>query len=115
MVGEVMEAQGWRVYFTGANTPAASLADLVRRLNVYVLGLSCSTAMSLPSVRQTVKAIRDCGKPTKIMVGGRMFNDFPGLWKKVGADGFAEDANGAARVAAKLTGMKQAAPVRSAR
>lgn len=104
MVSETMESQGWRVYFTGANTPAASLVDLVRRVNVQVLGISCATAMHLAAVRQLIGATRECGKPTRIMVGGRMFNEFPGLWKKVGADGFAEDASSAVRVAEKIVG-----------
>ena len=113
MAAETMEANGWGVYFTGANTPTASLLDLVRRLNVDVLGLSCTTAMYLPVVRQVVGAVRECGKPTKIMVGGRMFSEFPGLWKKVGADGFAEDAGSAVRVAEKLVGMKKPGTVRA--
>jgi MerR family transcriptional regulator, light-induced transcriptional regulator len=109
MVSEVMEAKGWRAYCTGANTPTASLLDMVRRMHVHVLGISCATALHLTAVRQLLAAVRDLGRPTRLMVGGRMFCEFPGLWKKVGADGFAEDAESAVRVAAKLVGSKQPA------
>jgi len=104
MVTEVMEAQGWRTYLTGANTPTASLVEMVKRLNVDVLGVSCATAMHLPAVRQLIGAVRDCGQRTRVVLGGKMFNEFPDLWKKMGADGFAEDAVSAVRVAGKLVG-----------
>jgi methanogenic corrinoid protein MtbC1 len=110
MVCEVLETHGWRAYCTGANTPTASLADLVKRLNVAAIGLSCATALYLPVVRQAIAAVRETAKPTKIMVGGRIFADFPGLWKKVGADAFAEDAASAVRVGAKLAGVKATVP-----
>lgn len=108
MVCDEMEAHGWRVYFTGANTPTTSVVDLIKRLNVAALGLSCATPMQLPNVRLAIASVRASRRDTKIMVGGRVFNDFPGLWKKVGADAYAEDAVSAVRVAAKLTGVKTA-------
>ena len=109
MVSETMEAHGWRTYFTGANTPTSSLVDMVRRLAVDVMGVSCTTALHLPSLRVLLKSIRCANPRTKIMLGGRLFNEFPGLLKKLGADGFAEDARGCVRVAAKLVGTKPSA------
>jgi len=107
-----METNGWRAYLTGANTPTASLVDMVRRMQVHIFGISCATAMHLAAVRQLIGAVRDCGQSTKIMVGGRIFCEFPGLWKKLGADAFAEDAEAAVRVAAKLVSSREPAPVR---
>lgn len=112
MVCDEMEAHGWRIYFTGANTPTTSAVDLIKRLKVVALGLSCATPMQLPNLRLMVASVRAARKDTKILVGGRVFNDFPGLWKKVGADAFAEDAVSAVRVAAKLAGVKPTAPTR---
>ncbi len=108
MVCDEMEAHNWRVYFTGANTPTTSIVDLIKRLNVAALGLSCATPMQLPNLRLAIASVRASRRDTKIMVGGRVFNDFPGLWKKVGADAYAEDASSAARVAAKLAGVSTA-------
>jgi hypothetical protein len=42
------------------------------------------------------------------MVGGRIFNDFPTLWKKVGADAFAKDAISGVNTAYKLVDAKKA-------
>jgi len=113
MVCEEMEAHGWRVYFTGANTPTSSILDLVKRLNVAALGLSCATPMQLPNVRLMIASVRASRKEAKILVGGRVFNDFPGLWKKIGADAYAEDAASAARVAARFVREKAPAANRA--
>jgi len=113
MVSEVMESNGWRTYLTGANTPTSSLVDLVNRFDVGILGISCATTMYLGAVRQLMQAIRACQKPTRIMVGGRVFCEFPGLWKRIGADGYAEDADSAVRVANKLIGTAKTAKIRS--
>lgn len=110
MVCDEMETHGWRVYFTGANTPTSSIVDLIKRLNVAALGLSCATPMQLPNLRLAIASVRASRKDTKIMVGGRVFNDFPGLWRKVGADAYSEDAVSAVRVSAKLAGMKASVP-----
>lgn len=107
MVSETMEAHGWRVYLTGANTPTSSLVDMVRKLNVDVMGVSCATVLHLPSLRVLLKSIRGASSRTRIMVGGRIFNEFPGLWKNVGADAFAEDATTSVRVAEKLAGIRE--------
>jgi methanogenic corrinoid protein MtbC1 len=102
MVGEVLDSHGWRVYLTGANTPTNSLLDLVRRTNVQVLGVSCATVLYLPNLRRLVHAVKEIGSRVRIMVGGRVFNEFPGLWRTVSADAYAEDATSAVRVAEKL-------------
>jgi methanogenic corrinoid protein MtbC1 len=103
MLSELLEASGWKVYFTGANTPTASLVELIRKFHVDVLGISAATAMDLPQVRRLIEAVRNSGKTkTQIMVGGRVFNDVKGLWRKLGADAWAKDAVSGVNVAYKL-------------
>lgn len=103
MLSELLEANGWKVYFTGANTPTASLIDLIERFKIDVLGISAATTMDLPQVRRLIEAVRKSGRSkTRIMVGGRVFNEFPKLWKKIGADSWAKDAISGARMAQKL-------------
>ncbi len=107
MLSELLEAHGWKVYFTGANTPTQSLVELIARFKIDVLGISAATPMDLPTVRKLIQAVRNSGRAeTKIMVGGRVFNDFPGLWKKVGADTWARDAISGAKMARKLVERK---------
>jgi methanogenic corrinoid protein MtbC1 len=118
MLSELLESNGWKVYFTGANTPSASLVELISKFHIDVLGISAATAMDLPQVRRLIEAVRTSNKAkTKIMVGGRIFNDFPQLWKKIGADAFAKDALSGVNTAFKLVDAtkglngKKSAPV----
>jgi methanogenic corrinoid protein MtbC1 len=94
----------------GANTPSASLIDLINKFHIDVLGISAATAMDLPQVRRLIAAVRNSGKTkTRIMVGGRIFNEVKGLWKKVGADAWAKDAVSGVDVAYKLVADKRKA------
>lgn len=105
MLSELLSSNGWKVYFTGANTPSASLVELLSRFKVDVLGISAATSMDLAQVRQLIAAVRSSSKTkTKILIGGRIFNEYPGLWKKVGADAFAKDALSGVQAAYKLIG-----------
>lgn len=109
MLSELLESNGWKVYFTGANTPSASLLELISKFHIDVLGISAATAMDLPQVRRLIEAVRASGKTkTRIMVGGRVFNEVKGLWKKVGADAWARDALTGVDVAFKLVAGKSA-------
>ncbi len=109
MLSELLESNGWKVYFTGANTPSTSLVDLISRFHIDVLGISAATAMDLPQVRRLIDAVRSSGKTnTRILVGGRIFNEVKGLWKKVGADAWAKDAVSGVDVAYKLVAGKRA-------
>jgi len=110
MLSELLESNGWKVYFTGANTPTASLVELIGKFQIDVLGISAATAMDLPQVRRLVEAVRSSGKKkTRIMVGGRVFNEVKGLWKKVGADAWAKDALTGVNVAYKLMDTRKTA------
>ena len=103
MLSELLEATGWKVYFTGANTPTGNLVELISKFHIDVIGISAATAMDLPQVRRLIGAVGESGKTkTKIMVGGLIFNEFPDLWKKVGADAFAPDAVAGVDMAFKL-------------
>ena len=114
MLSELLESNGWKVYFTGANTPSAGLVELISKFHIDVLGISAATAMDLPQVRRLIEAVRSSNKAkTKIMVGGRIFNDFPQLWKKVGADAFAKDAISGVNTAYKLVDEKKTPPDKS--
>jgi len=111
MLSELLESNGWKVYFTGANTPTASLVELISKFHIDVLGISAATAMDLPQVRRLIEAVRNSGKAkTRIMVGGRVFNEVSGLWRKMGADAWARDAVSGVNVAFKLVQGKRPTP-----
>ena len=105
MVAAFFEMDGWDTYFIGANTPAASLLEAVRDRSADVVALSSTMASDLPLMHYIIRSLRaDPGtKKVKIIVGGYPFTIAPDLWKQIGADGCARDAEEAVAVSNKLT------------
>ena len=71
-----------------------------------LLAISATTASQILEVKSLIERIKtddNLGK-TKILVGGRAFNEAPGLWKKVGADSYASDAEQALIIGKLLVG-----------
>jgi len=100
MLADFMEMDGWDVSYLGANTPAAGIVGMLKREKPFVVALSVATVFNLENARMVIDEIRSdqdiC--MTKILVGGLAFNSVPELWKNIGADGCASDAEKALAV-----------------
>jgi MerR family transcriptional regulator, light-induced transcriptional regulator len=94
MFSDLIDLDGWDVYCAGADVPTRDLLITLERRKPAVLALSASMLDGLLPVADVIAALRNsetlCG--TRIMVGGKLFNDDSHLWRKVGADGYARDA-----------------------
>jgi len=94
MVADLFEADGWSVFFLGANTPIADVVELLERRASDLLALSINTALTIRSAGELIDAVR--GNPvtatTKILVGGPPLRQVPQLWRELGADGCARSA-----------------------
>jgi MerR family transcriptional regulator, light-induced transcriptional regulator len=102
MVADFFEMDGWDTYFLGANTPTESVLQDVKERRVDVLAISCTMTFHLERVRDLISALRASGLPARVLVGGYPFNIAPGLWEKIGADGYAPNAQEAIVVAERL-------------
>jgi MerR family transcriptional regulator, light-induced transcriptional regulator len=104
MVADFFEMEGWDTYYMGANTPASSILEAVEHHNADVLGISAAMPFRRTELNDLVQSVRtlDGIKNLKIIVGGNALRVSPGLWKRMGADGFAEDAQGAVLLANRL-------------
>ena len=103
-IGYLLELEGWRTIFLGADVPRRDLPAAAQFFNTDVVLLSCALSVQLKSVRNTVAEIRKrCEQPVKIMVGGLAFYGSPDLWRSTGADGYAENADDALARADELT------------
>lgn len=103
VVADFFEADGWDTYYLGANTPTPSVLAMLREIDADVLALSATMLVHVVEVQRLIREVR--ARPdisTKILVGGYPFNLEPDLWKVVGADGWAPDAENAVRVARDL-------------
>lgn len=104
MVADFLDMTGWRTLWLGASTPGADILRMVVDHRADILALSCSHAPCLHDVATLVTALRvlpECGH-VKVLVGGYAFETCEGLWRAVGADGFARDAAAAAQAAHRL-------------
>ncbi len=101
MVGDFFEMAGWDTYFCGANTPHADVVQSVIERAADVLAVSVTMGYHLHLVQDLIDAVRvdpRCAR-LRIMVGGHPFTIDPALWRTVGADGTAADAEAAVALA----------------
>jgi len=103
IIADSLETNGWDVDYLGANTPLEDLIDLLITKKPFLVGLSVSMPFNVDNLNYAVKKIKGHSelKDIKILVGGKVLNDNRNLWKKIDADGWAEDSQEAVQVAEK--------------
>jgi len=68
-----------------------------------VVAISATMTFNIPHVVDIVRALREkVTHPLRLLVGGYAFNLSPELWKKIGADGYASDADTAILAAERI-------------
>lgn len=89
MATDILELNGWRAWYLGANMPADILIEFMDRCPTDMLLLSVSTALHLRVATRTIEVIRRNGASDcpRILVGGPPFAEVPDLWRDIGADG----------------------------
>jgi methanogenic corrinoid protein MtbC1 len=105
MIGEFMRRAGWDAW-TGPLPTAKELKPLMRSGGFGVVGFSASSDSRLDDLSETIAMVRreTRGRPLCVMVGGYVFAADPALVAKVGADGTANNARDAIRLAHRLVG-----------
>ncbi|MFW6282217.1 MAG: cobalamin B12-binding domain-containing protein [bacterium] len=103
IIADSLEFAGWDVEYLGADTSIADLIKLLKELKPFALGLSISMMFNLENLINTIEKIKATPelKELKILVGGRVLNENPDLWKKTGADAWAKDSKGAVKIIEK--------------
>lgn len=103
LVSIMIESAGFQIVDLGVDVPAARWIEAIKE-NRDVTLVACSGLLTttLPAMREAVQTIRDSGlSGFKIIVGGAsVTQEFA---DKIGADGYSEDAGGAAVLAVELT------------
>lgn len=103
MVADFFEMDGWDSYYLGASVPHGAVLDTVEDCGAELLAISAALAPQVDDVRALITAAR--ARPAlnavTILVGGHAFNRDAELWRRVGADGFASDAQGAIELAVR--------------
>ena len=104
MVADFFEMAGWDTYYLGSNTPTASILRTLTERKPHMLAISATMTFHIKLVTDLIGQVRviDPDRRIKILVGGYPFNIEPQLWRQLGADGYAANAEQAVLTANAL-------------
>lgn len=104
MISSSLEEAGYTVMFLGNQLPFSSLQFILNQYPVKVVALSASLPSYVNDVSFIIRSMRehDAYQHIKIIVGGQGFQDAGDLWKKIGADAYAEDTTSAVEAVSRL-------------
>jgi methanogenic corrinoid protein MtbC1 len=102
LVGTMLTANGFTVHDLGADVPVETFISKIKETNATLLGMSALLTTTMTVQREVIKALVESGMrdQIKVMVGSAPVTR---IWAdQIGADGFAEDAMGAVKLAKQL-------------
>jgi corrinoid protein of di/trimethylamine methyltransferase len=102
MVASMLTAAGFEVYNLGVNVPSDTFINKVKEVKPDILGLSALLTTTMPEQKKVIEALEKEGlrQGVKVLVGGAPINQ---EWAdSIQADGFAENAIDAVKVARRL-------------
>jgi len=102
MVHAYLGASGHAVLDLGAGLAPAAMAERAVGEGAAVLMVSTLMLRSALRVQDLVEALRARGSTAAVVVGGAPFRLDPGLWQRVGADGWGASASEAPGLATRL-------------
>jgi signal transduction histidine kinase len=95
IITDLLELEGWQTWYLGANVPPQAAIALCVEQRADVLLVSATLPPHIAACAEVVRLFR--AEPAlakaKVIVGGRAFRTAPDLWKSIGADGYARDAD----------------------
>ncbi len=92
---------GFNVVDMGKDVPAEAIVDTAKKLKAKVIGLSALMTTTMVRMEETVRLVKQHGLPCRVLVGGAVVT--AAFAEKISADGYAEDAVAAVRMARKLS------------
>lgn len=105
LVGMMLEGAGFEVHDLGADVKPEKFVEAVQNVRPIVVGMSALLTTTMPVMEKAIEALKkaDLRDTLFVMVGGAPVT--PEFATSIGADGFAEDAGGAARKAKELVSI----------
>ena len=98
----MLENYGYRIIDLGRDVAVEAVVQAVQKYQVRLVGLSALMTTTLPSMEQTIRALRESGCDCKIWVGGAVLT--PEYAKEIGADFYAKDAQQSVNIAREILG-----------
>jgi corrinoid protein of di/trimethylamine methyltransferase len=102
LVATMLTANGFKVMDIGVDQPASAFVDAVKESDATIIGASALLTTTMLQQEKLIQALEEAGlrKNVKVMVGGAPVTE--AYAKKIGADGYAEDAISAVNLAFRL-------------
>lgn len=102
IVKVVLENYGYRIIDLGRDVAVEAVVEAVKKHHARLVGLSALMTTTLPSMEQTIKALRESGCDCRIVVGGAVLTE--DYAKEIGADYYAKDAQQTVAAAREVLG-----------
>jgi 5-methyltetrahydrofolate--homocysteine methyltransferase len=100
LVAMMLKGAGFEVVDLGVDVKPEKFVELAKTRGVQLVGMSALLTTTMPGMEKTVKALKDAGLTTKVIIGGApVTQDYA---DKIGADGYAPDAASAVDMAKSL-------------
>ena len=106
LVMMMMESSGFEIIDLGVDVTPEAFVNAAKKNNANIVGLSALLTTTMPIMKHTIEAfVAGCFRDqVKIIIGGapitQQFSD------EIGADGYAQDAGSATKLAKQLVGEK---------
>lgn len=102
LVAMMWKGANFRVIDLGTNIDATAYVAAAKEHNADIVGLSALLTTTMPSMKETTRAIKSAGLRARVVVGGAPITQE--YADEIGADGFAPDAASAVDLARRLVG-----------
>lgn len=96
LVTMMMEGAGFEVVDLGVDVDRDNFIKTAAEKNAQVIALSALLTTTMPSMENTIKAVKEAGLATKTIIGGAPVTQ--AFADQIGADGFSSDAPGAVKL-----------------
>ena len=105
MLADLLRLEGWEVFDLGADTPANSFVHAASRMSgLTAVGVSVTTPVAVPGAVEVVQALRRAiGDDVPVVLGGPAITDAT-MAAELGADFYAEGAQGFVEFLNELSG-----------
>jgi 5-methyltetrahydrofolate--homocysteine methyltransferase len=102
LVAMMLKTAGMQIYDLGVNVPPETFVLKIKEHQPQLLCLSALLTTTMPMMKATIQAVKESGlrDKIKIMVGGAPVSNEYAI--QIGADGYAEDAGAAVKIAKSL-------------
>jgi MerR family transcriptional regulator, light-induced transcriptional regulator len=103
MIGELYRQAGWKAHCE-INASIDLISDLVKQEHFDLLGISLSSSNQIQQTADLIEKIRplSMNRDIKVLLGGSLIAQEPGISERIGADMFASDGKEAVVIAQKM-------------